>query len=90
VLGPKVPLYAAGARMASYWPLSIVEHGVGINITVMSYAGAMGFGFTVARNAVPEASELSECLADAHKELLGLLARAKKATPRRKIASRKK
>ena len=90
VLGPKVPLYAAGARMASYWPLSIVEHGVGINITVMSYAGAMGFGFTVARNAVPEASELSECLADAHKELLGLLARAKKATPHRKIASRKK
>ena len=55
VPGPQVPLYAAGARMATYWPLSITEHGVGLNLTVMSYAGAMGFGFTTARNAVPDA-----------------------------------
>ena len=59
VPGPQVPLYSAGARMATYWPLSITEHGVGVNITVMSYAGAMGFGFTTARNAVPDARELS-------------------------------
>jgi WS/DGAT/MGAT family acyltransferase len=62
VPGPQVPLYAAGARMATYWPLSATEHGLGLNITVMSYAGAMGFGFTTARCAVPDARKLSAAL----------------------------
>jgi len=70
VPGPQVPLYAAGARMATYWPLSIAEHGLGLNITVMSYAGAMGFGFTTARCAVPDARELSAALLAALDELL--------------------
>jgi len=69
VPGPQVPLYAAGARMATYWPMSIPEHGVGLNITVMSYAGAMGFGFTTARNAVPDARALSTALTAALDEL---------------------
>ena len=29
VPGSPVPLYAAGLRMRTYWPLSIVEHGLG-------------------------------------------------------------
>ena len=29
VPGPTEPLYAAGARMRTYWPMSIVEHGDG-------------------------------------------------------------
>jgi WS/DGAT/MGAT family acyltransferase len=62
VPGPPSPLYVAGARMTDYWPLSIVEHGVGLNITVMSYAGSLGFGFTTARCAVPDARELSAFL----------------------------
>ncbi len=70
VPGPQVPLYAAGARMATYWPLSITEHGLGLNITVMSYAGAMGFGFTTASNAVPEARELTAALMAALHELV--------------------
>ncbi len=70
VPGPQVPLYAAGARMASYWPLSIVEHGLGVNLTVMSYAGAMGFGFTTARSAVPDAREVSAALLAALDELV--------------------
>jgi WS/DGAT/MGAT family acyltransferase len=69
VAGPQVPLYTAGARMRSYWPLSIVEHGLGLNVTVMSYAGAMGFGFTTARSAVPDARELSAALTLAYDEL---------------------
>ena len=56
--------------MSTYWPMSIVEHGVGLNITVMSYAGAMGFGFTTARSAVPDARELSHALAAAFDELV--------------------
>lgn len=78
--GPQVPLYAAGARMRTFWPMSIVEHGVGLNITVMSYAGAMGFGFTTARSAVPDARELSQALTAAFNELA---ARSRSTKPRR-------
>ena len=84
VPGPQVPLYAAGARMRTYWPMSIPEHGVGLNITVMSYAGAMGFGFTAARNAVPDARALATALQEALDELV---ARTKSPRARRAGAS---
>ncbi|WP_298828235.1 wax ester/triacylglycerol synthase family O-acyltransferase [uncultured Piscinibacter sp.] len=84
VPGPQVPLYAAGARVASYWPLSIVEHGLGLNITVMSYAGAMGFGFTTARTAVPDARALSAAL---HASLDELVAASRTAPRRRRGAA---
>ena len=70
VPGPQQPLYMAGARMTSYWPLSIVEHGLGLNITVMSYAGALGFGFTTARAAVDDPRELAQALQQALDELV--------------------
>jgi WS/DGAT/MGAT family acyltransferase len=70
VPGPQVPLFAAGARMRTYWPMSIAEHGVGLNLTVMSYAGAVGFGFTTAKNAVPDARVLTRALQAAYDELL--------------------
>ena len=56
--------------MTEYWPLSIAEHGVGLNITVMSYAGQVGFGFTTARSAVPDARELTAVLREALAELV--------------------
>ena len=70
VPGPPVPLYAAGARMRDYWPMSIVEHGLGLNITVMSYAGTMGFGITAARTAVPQARRFAAALTSAFDELV--------------------
>jgi|GEM_PF-1641887 len=63
--GPRQPLYAAGARMVADWPLSIPEHGLGVNVTVMRYAGAMGFGFVTARAAVPDARKLTAALQQA-------------------------
>lgn len=86
VPGPQAALYTAGARMAAYWPLSIVEHGVGLNITVMSYAGTMGFGFTTARTAVPDAHVLTAALQEALDELEASsrpAARAGRARPAR-------
>ncbi len=84
VPGPTVPLYAAGARMATYWPMSIVEHGVGLNVTVMSYAGTLCFGFTAARCAVPDAGELVRALREAFDELVARSATkpARRRTPR--------
>jgi hypothetical protein len=88
VPGPQVPLYAAGARMSTYWPLSIVEHGLGLNITVMSYAGAMGFGFTTALCAVPDARELTQALLAALGELVAASRAALAQKAKGKAASR--
>jgi diacylglycerol O-acyltransferase len=53
VPGAPVPLYLAGARVAHYYPVSIVTHGLALNITVQSYAGMLEFGITACRDAVP-------------------------------------
>jgi diacylglycerol O-acyltransferase / wax synthase len=41
VPGPQVPLYLAGAKMTGIYPVSIVVHGVALNITVQSYGAAL-------------------------------------------------
>ncbi|MCW2312543.1 wax ester/triacylglycerol synthase family O-acyltransferase [Rhodoferax antarcticus] len=69
VPGPPVPLYVGQARMTGYWPVSIVEHGVGLNITLMSYAGQLCVGFTVARCAVPDVRQLADDFVLAYVEL---------------------
>ena len=59
VPGPQVPLYLAGARMEGLYPLSIVVHGVALNITVQSYRGQLCFGLIACRRAVPDVAELA-------------------------------
>jgi len=70
VPGPPVPLYFAGARVAQYWPLSIVHHGLGLNITVESYAGALGFGVTTARDAMRDPRQFARALLAAHEQFM--------------------
>ena len=69
VPGPPMPLYLAGARLKTYWPVSIVEHGVGLNITLQSYAGSLDFGLIAARSAAPDLHRLARGLLDAFAEL---------------------
>ena len=71
VPGPAVPLYMAGARMVHYYPVSIPYHGVGLNITVQSYAGEMEFGITACRRVLsqPEVHELTQHLLTSLREL---------------------
>jgi WS/DGAT/MGAT family acyltransferase len=69
VPGPQETLYAAGLPMRAYFPLSIVEHGLGVNITVMSYAGSLDFGIVAARKAMPDPRKLAQALLEAHEEL---------------------
>ena len=69
VPGPSVPLYIAGARLRTWWPLSIVEHGLGVNITVMRYAEALDFGLVAAQRLVPDAAPLAQALQAAFDEL---------------------
>ncbi|UCE30442.1 MAG: DUF1298 domain-containing protein, partial [Burkholderiales bacterium] len=83
--GPQQPLYFAGARLRTYWPLSIVEHGLGLNVTVISYAGALEFGIVTAACAVPDAAELAADLEASLARLRrGLARRARAPGPARK------
>ncbi|MCE3284793.1 MAG: acyltransferase [Steroidobacteraceae bacterium] len=79
IRGPSVPLYFAGARMIGYWPVSIVAHGLGVNITVESYAGALGFGVIAASNAVRDPRQLADGLVAAHGQLLNKCGRLEAA-----------
>jgi hypothetical protein len=63
VPGPQKTLYVAGAKMVSYFPVSIPYHGNALNITVQSYAGSMDFGLTACRRAMPQ-SELYALIKD--------------------------
>jgi len=71
VPGPPVPLYLAGARVEEYYPLSIVTHGLGLNITVQSYAGSLEFGILSCPDALPGPDRLAAHLAHALDELDG-------------------
>ncbi len=69
VPGPQQPLYLAGGQVRACWPLSIVHHGLGLNITVFSYCDSLDFGFTVAQDAVPDVALLAQALTAAYAEL---------------------
>jgi diacylglycerol O-acyltransferase len=69
VPGPDAHLYMAGARLRTYWPVSIVEHGLGLNITLQSYAGSLEFGILAARKGISDARPLARGLHDALAEL---------------------
>jgi diacylglycerol O-acyltransferase / wax synthase len=90
VSGPAVPLYVAGARMTGYWPLSIVEHGVGLNITLMSYVGELGIGFTAASCVIPQPQELVADIMAAYRELRRhVLPHSSRRATTRKLAATK-
>ncbi|MEJ8822638.1 wax ester/triacylglycerol synthase family O-acyltransferase [Variovorax humicola] len=76
VPGAPVPLYFAGARMTCYYPVSMVTHGVALNITVHSYNGRMDYGFIACRRALPDLNDLGDCLLAEHRLLLGLVQQA--------------
>ncbi|MGI9590687.1 MAG: WS/DGAT/MGAT family O-acyltransferase [Myxococcota bacterium] len=58
VRGTPVPLYTAGARIESMFPMSLLQTGQGLNATVVSYMGKMQFSFTVDPDLVPDVHEL--------------------------------
>jgi WS/DGAT/MGAT family acyltransferase len=69
VPGPRVPLYFVGSRLLAAYPLGPVVEGVGLNITVMSYADQVDFGFLAAANLLPEVHLLADHLPAVVREL---------------------
>jgi diacylglycerol O-acyltransferase len=70
VPGPSEPLYAAGAQLEHFYPVSAVADGQGLNMTVQSYCGRLDFGFVACRELVPDLWDLIEDLHASMDELL--------------------
>ena len=70
VPGAQMTLYVCGARMLSYFPVSIPTHGVALNITVQSYNGSLDYGLIACRRAVPDIADLADFVVDEHRRLL--------------------
>jgi diacylglycerol O-acyltransferase / wax synthase len=81
VPGPQVPLYMAGARMLTFHPLSIVMHGLGLNITIQTYAGEVDFGIIAGKAALPHAQDLAKAINAAFEEARSLYALGQTAAP---------
>lgn len=74
VPGPPVPLYLAGAQFLSFHPLSIIMHGLALNITIQTYAGHVDFGIVADKKALPHAKDLAKAIEDAYAEAQDLMA----------------
>ena len=72
VPGPPVALYLAGARMLTNYPCSIVTHGMGLNITVQSYAQSLDFGLMADAKAMPDVRKLADAVIEAFEALRAL------------------
>jgi WS/DGAT/MGAT family acyltransferase len=73
VPGPSEPLYMNGSRLDSLSPVSLLLHGNALNITCVSYAGTLNFGFTGARDTLPHLQRLAVYMGEALDELERLL-----------------
>ena len=73
VPGPAEPLYMDGSRLDSLYPLSLLTQGNALNITCVSYAGTLNFGFTGARDTIPHLQRLAIYMGEALEEIEALV-----------------
>lgn len=74
VPGPEQPLYFNGAKLEAMYPVSLIAHGGALNITCLSYAGTLNFGFTGCRDTLPHMQRLAVYTGEALQELVELAA----------------
>jgi WS/DGAT/MGAT family acyltransferase len=75
VPGPREPLYCGGAQMRTYYPVSAVAEGQGLNITVQSYMDQLDFGVITCRELVSDPWRIARYLGEALEELVKLAGR---------------
>jgi len=69
VPGPQFPIYGLGAKLVAHYPVSAINDGVGLNITVQSYDGSLDFGIIACRELMPDVWDLMDDLREALREL---------------------
>ena len=89
VPGPPVALYLAGAKMTANYPVSIVTHGLGLNITIQSYNGSLDYGLIACKNTVPKLRDFADAMLVSHHELQALVDADTSVPPPRKADARR-
>jgi diacylglycerol O-acyltransferase len=90
VPGPRLPLYAAGAKLLHYYPISVITEGQGLNITVQSYLDTLDFGLVCCPKLVPDLDFLLEAILREIDTLAALTAGGtRKKRPTKKPARRR-
>jgi WS/DGAT/MGAT family acyltransferase len=89
VPGPTEALYLDGSRLDALFPLSLLTHGNALNITCVSYAGTLNFGFTGARDTIPHLQRLAIYMGEALEEIEQIVVGKPTRAPRRKAATAK-
>ncbi len=93
VPGPQAPLYLAGAKILTLYPVSIPSHGMALNMTVQSYQGALDFGLTACRRTVPElrkmADYLEQSMQELHAAVIGAAPAEERPVPKPRTPARK-
>jgi WS/DGAT/MGAT family acyltransferase len=69
VPGPPFPLYMLGARMLSLFAQPPLIENIGLAISVLSYDGKLGFGFTGDLDRVPDLADFVRNTVEASEEL---------------------
>lgn len=64
VPGPRRPMYFAGSKVITYFPVSIPAHGCALNITLQSYVDRLDFGLVACKIAVPDVQDIADYIVD--------------------------
>lgn len=64
VPGPRKPMYFAGSKVLTYFPVSIATHGNALNITLQSYTDRLDFGLVACKIAVPDVQNIADYIVD--------------------------
>ena len=87
VMGPPFPVYCAGAQLVQFYPLGLLNPGLGLFHAVFSMSGNVSITVTADRDQMPDPEFYGECIAASYEELRDALL-AKPAPPRRKSVGR--
>ena len=73
VPGPQFPLYAAGARMLSMYPVVPLAKGQAVSCGLTSYDGGVFYGLNADRDAMPDIDVLAACIEQSLADLVATL-----------------
>ncbi len=74
--GAREPQYLAGARLEAHFPLSAIFHGLGLNVTVVSYCDQVDWGIAGDPGQIGDAWAMLDDVLAAQTELVELVPRA--------------
>jgi diacylglycerol O-acyltransferase len=80
VPGPPVTLFFGGARLLALYPLGPVYDGVGLNITVVSSADTIGFGFVTCPDVISDIDVLAAAVTDEFAKLRAAVGAARETS----------